>query len=96
MERAKKRGLIFIIIGVLIPVVLLFRVTGFSPQKGIVHNIYAVTIKIHDNTNIHRDSSGILRFVPHRVPYRFIVALGVFLVFLGIRDIEGSKYKNKE
>lgn len=98
MTKGKKIGLLFILLGIGIPALLLFRVTGYSPQKGIIHNIYGTSIKVYDNDNssLQKDDSKILRYIPHHVPYRFVVAIGVFLIFIGIREIDRSRYKNLE
>ncbi len=96
MTKGKKIGLLFILLGIGIPALLLFRITGYSPQKGIIHNIYKTSIKVYDNSGLQKDDSKILRYIPHHVPYRFVVALGVFLIFIGIREIDRSRYNNLE
>ena len=96
MIKGKRIGFIFIALGIGIPIFLLFCVTGYNSQSGIIQNIYQVHIKVYESDSTNKEATGIIRYIPHYVPYRYALALGVFLIFIGIRQIEISKYKNSE
>lgn len=80
MTNRKKRGIILIFIGVLLPIVLLYFASGYQDGAGFFKNLFGIKIQIS-------------LFSKYRfgIPYRFFVALGVILVFLGIKsfDIKG-------
>jgi hypothetical protein len=90
MSRGRKIGIIFIILGILIPLLSLLRVTGYDRSKGIIKNIYNVSVVIIEEKSTESPSK-MTKFIPKRFPYRFILALGVFLVFIGIRRLDLSK-----
>ncbi len=80
MTNRKKRGIILIFIGVLLPIALLYFASGYQDGGGFFKNLFGIKIQIN-------------LFNKYRfgIPYRFFVALGVILVFLGIKsfDIKG-------
>ncbi|MCX5802092.1 MAG: hypothetical protein NTU69_00925 [Proteobacteria bacterium] len=94
MSRGRKIGIMFIIIGTLIPLVSLLWVTGYDHKKGIISNIYNVSIVLREeksgNEGAVESSSKMTKFIPKRLPYRFILALGIFLVFIGILRLDLS------
>jgi hypothetical protein len=74
MTRNHKIGITFIVIGVCFPLALLAFVSGYREGAGFITNILALKIMV--------SISGKLKF---GIPYRFFLAFGVLLVFMGIR-----------
>jgi len=70
-----KKGLIFITIGILIPAFFLMFVSGYDPGAGFIKNLLNIKIVVH----IFKKTIGI--------PYRFILALGVIIIYVGINAI---------
>jgi hypothetical protein len=74
MKKNTKAGLIIIAVGVCIPLALLFFISGYKEGAGFIVNLLGVKIIV-----------GISEKLKIGIPYRFFLALGVFLVFIGIR-----------
>ncbi|HNQ63359.1 MAG TPA: hypothetical protein PLX88_05770 [Syntrophorhabdaceae bacterium] len=87
MINRKKRGIVLIFAGVLLPAALLYFITGYQEGAGFFKNLFGIKIQVS-------------LFSKYRfgIPYRFFVALGVILVFLGIKsfDIKGLTPDNSE
>jgi hypothetical protein len=107
MDKEKKRGLILIVIGICMPLLSLPFVTGYEQHKGIVRNLYETGIPLQKagrempeispepQAQEAKDGGSLIeRFTPRMLPLRYILALGVFLVFLGILRID--KARNRE
>jgi hypothetical protein len=107
MDPEKRIGIILIIIGLLIPLAALPFVTGFSKDKGFYGNLYDVGIDIWKDTN-HKTPSQPVKstnktnskiritwsmLIPTRIPFRFILAPTVFLIYIGIIRIDRSRRK---
>ncbi len=75
MDEKKKKALILISIGVLLPLVFLFFTSGYIAEAGFIKNLLNLKIMI----NLFGKTIGI--------PYRFIVAAGVIIVYAGITII---------
>jgi hypothetical protein len=104
MKREKKRGLIMIVIGICIPLLSLPFVTGFDAQKGIMRNVYETGIPLQKTTHGMPETSAktqtkeakdgrslVERFTPRMIPLRYLLALGVFLIFIGIVKIDRAR-----
>lgn len=76
MRQNIKKGLTIIAIGICIPLFLLFFVSGYDAGAGFFKNLMNLKIMI----NIFNKDIG--------VPYRFILAIGIVIVFIGIRAID--------
>lgn len=104
MKREKKRGLILIVIGICMPIVSLPFVAGFDPGKGIMKNVYETGIPLQKanegagetsvasvKAEAKKTESLAERLTPRMVPLRYILALGVFLVFIGIVKLDKAR-----
>ncbi len=104
MKREKKRGLVLIVIGICIPLLSLPFVTGFDAQKGFMRNVYETGIPLQrDNQGAHEATAAsnkegtketkslAERFTPRMFPLRYLIALGVFLIFIGIVKIDRAR-----
>jgi hypothetical protein len=74
MKRNHKIGITMIVIGVCFPLALLAFVSGYKEGAGFIANLFALKIMVNISEK--------LKF---GIPYRFFLAIGVFLVFMGIR-----------
>jgi len=74
MTNRKKKGIILIVAGVVIPLAVLFYTTGYQDGAGFFKNLIEIRVPVN---LFNKYKIG--------VPYRFFVALGVILVFLGIK-----------
>ena len=107
MDPEKRSGIIIIIIGLLIPLVALPFVTGFSKDKGFYGNFYDAGIDIWKGTNDKTPSQPVKStnetnskvsitwsmLIPNRIPFRFILAPTVILIYIGIIRIDRSRRK---
>lgn len=75
MKEKVKKGIIFITIGIIIPLIFLFFTSGYQEGAGFLKNLLGLKIYI----KVFGRNIG--------VPYRFIVALGVIIVYIGISMI---------
>ncbi|MCX8111116.1 MAG: hypothetical protein N3D15_07690 [Syntrophorhabdaceae bacterium] len=75
MDQKKKKAIILILIGVLLPIVFLFFTSGYMEGAGFIKNLLNIKIVI----NLFGKTIGI--------PYRFILAIGVIIVYAGITVI---------
>lgn len=104
MKREKKRGLVLIVAGICIPLLALPFVTGFDAQKGIMSNVYETGIPLQKTTHGMPETSAktqtkeakdgrslVERFTPRMFPLRYLLALGVFLIFIGIVKIDRAR-----
>ncbi|MCX5805437.1 MAG: hypothetical protein NT010_05115 [Proteobacteria bacterium] len=74
MKRNHKIGITLIVIGVCFPLALLPFVSGYKEGAGFIVNIFALKIMVN-----------ITEKLKFGIPYRFFLAFGVLLVFMGIR-----------
>lgn len=102
MNPNKKIGLILIIIGICIPLLTLPFLSGFSKDKSFKENLYNVGIQIRKEapanpvTNVQPTEKRKPTYsdvLPRRIQFRFILALAVLLLFIGIVKIEQSRQK---
>jgi len=74
MKRNSKIGTTLIAIGVCFPLALLIFASGYKEGAGFIANLFSLKIMV-----------GISEKLKIGIPYRFFLAFGVFLVFIGIR-----------
>ncbi len=94
MDRQKRIGMYLIIAGILVPLVFLPLVSGYSKDKGFVTNLISVGIVLRNSKTspvTERNTSLLASIIPQRIPYRFILALGILLIFAGYMKMEVSK-----
>ncbi len=104
MKREIKRGLVLIAVGIFIPLLALPFVTGFDAQKGIVKNVYETGIPLQKTTygmpeanaktqaKEAKDGRSLVeRLTPRMIPLRYLLAIGVFLIFIGIVKIDRAR-----
>jgi len=75
VQEKVKKGLIFIIIGIILPLIFLLFASGYQEGAGFIKNLLGLKIYV----KIFGKNIGI--------PYRFTVALGVIIVYIGIAII---------
>jgi hypothetical protein len=84
-------------VGILLPILLLLRTTGYDPAAGPIDKILKLKIVVKKGT--FRHSSGVQdRSIAARaqekditIPYRFPLALSILLVFFGILAVDQSR-----
>ena len=98
----RKKGIILIIIAVLIPLLALPFLSGFSKEKGFTGNLYDVGIQIRGEAKDSKtvDSKPTVKkkltyndVMPRRIQFRFILGLAIVLLFAGVVKIEQSRQK---
>lgn len=105
MDPERRRGILFIVIGFIIPLVALPFVNGFSREKGFYENFYNAGIEIKknskDNAPIQIPNKGeesktnkkitYSMLIPQRIPFRFFLVPTVILIYMGIIRIDRSR-----
>ena len=81
MDKRKKTGIILIIVGILLPLVLLFFTTGYQQSSGFFNTLFALKVPIN-----------LFNKYKFGIPYRLFVALGVVLIFSGIRCFDLARF----
>lgn len=77
MSRTKRKGIIFIVVGIVIPVISYLFSTGYQPHLGLFKNLFEIKVMV-----------GLSETSNLAIPWRFFIALGVILVFIGIRAMD--------
>jgi hypothetical protein len=109
MDPEKKRGLILIIIGLIIPLFALPFVSGFSRDKGFKDNFLQTGIALGKHTQDSTAGQPVVNpkdpnakpritysmLIPRRIPFRFILAPTVILIYIGIIRIDRSRRKKR-
>lgn len=73
MNRPQKRACILILVGTIVPLSLLPFLSGYKAGAGWFSNLMNLRIA----------------FGPaFAIPYRFVLAIAIFLIFLGIRQLD--------
>lgn len=100
MEKQKRAGLALILVGVAVPLLLLLFTSGYDPQKSFITNVLNIRIVLYEpGTRTARESgpnqqgAGQKRAVT--LPYRFPLAFCVFLIFLGVRQLDQSRHRGR-
>lgn len=103
MDKEKKLGITYILIGVLVPLLVLPFISGFSKDKSFYDNFYGAGIELSkDETEIISSSNkdkdtpkGITlefsRLKPKRIPYRFFFVITLIFLYLGIVRIDSAR-----
>jgi hypothetical protein len=99
MDREKKAGITLIVFGICFPLMLLPFVSGYEKDKGIIQNLFNVGIVLKKEkpaTVKEVLPSSLMKIFPGRLPYRFILAIGVFTIFAGIVKIDVARRKDND
>ncbi len=99
MNREKKIGVALIVFGICFPLMLLPFVSGYEKEKGTMQNLFNVGIVLKKEkpvTGKETFPSSLIRIIPGRLPYRFVIASGIFLIFTGIVKIDISRRKESD
>jgi hypothetical protein len=103
VHKQKGIGFTLIVIGVFTPLLLLLVATGYNRNANVIVNILTLSIVVWDpvGQEIRESDSIAAKATAGRVlddhqrriaiPYRFPLALCVFLIFLGIRQLDQSR-----
>jgi hypothetical protein len=98
-DREKKIGIAFIVFGICFPLLLLPFISGYEKDKGIIQNLFNVGIMLKKEkpvTSKETFPSSLMKIIPGRLPYRFVLAIGIFLIFTGIVKIDLSRRKDDD
>jgi hypothetical protein len=81
MLSPRRKLYILILIGILVPLFLLPFVSGYKAGAGWFSNLMNLEI-----------TCGL----PFGIPYRFVLALAILLVFVGMRQLELLRHRDDE
>lgn len=107
IDKELKRGITLILIGILIPLIALPFVSGFSKDKSFYDNFYSAGIEISKDKAETVSSSDKVeekpktksldfsRFIPRSIPFRFFLAIMVVFIYIGIIKIDSWRRKKK-
>ena len=106
IDKETKIGILFIILGVAIPLATLPFLSGYAKEKGIVENLYEAGIQIKQDSKgdtvsmptesrrkITRTTPDFTKLIPKRIPFRLFLVFTIILVYMGIVRIDASKRK---
>jgi hypothetical protein len=99
MDREKKIGIALIIFGICFPLIMLPFVSGYEKDKGIIQNLFDAGIVLKNErpvTGKETFPASLMKIVPGRLPYRFLLASGIFFIFMGILKIDIWKHKDDD
>lgn len=108
MDKERKVGTIFIVIGILVPLIVLPFVSGFSKDKGFYDNFFGAAIELSKDefetigaAEKDRDKPKgftieFSRLKPKRIPFRFFLAFTLIFLYVGIVKIDSARRKAKE
>jgi hypothetical protein len=111
MDREYKVGTVLIILGILIPLLSLPFMTGYEHGKGIIDNLFSLGIPVKTESPKTQGAAGPegkgkepgakLKITwdmvtPERFPFRFILAFGIFLMFVGFVRIDSERRKKQK
>jgi hypothetical protein len=103
MNKQKKIGIIFIIIGICVPLIALPFVSGWSDGKGLFDNFYNIGIQIREeqieasdsragNTaNIKNKKITYSDLIPSKIPFRYFLVVMIILLYIGVVKIDSSR-----
>ncbi len=99
MKNQKTAGLVLILVGMAVPLLLLLFTSGYDPQRSFIANILTVRIVLYDPGSRTAQGSNPQEYGAGRkgamtLPYRFPLAFCIFLIFLGIRQLDQSRRKS--
>ena len=110
MDPEKRLGIILIIIGLVIPLLVLPFVSGFSREKGFYYNFYEAGIAIgkadrNDGASQppppEKGMTPKTRItwsglIPKRIPFRLFLVPTVLLIYMGIIRIDRVRRRQQE
>jgi len=99
VNREKKIGIALIVFGICFPLMLLPFVSGYEKNKGIVQNLFNVGIMLKKEKVVtigETFTSSLVKAIPRRLPYRFVIASGILFIFMGILKIDLSRRKDDD
>jgi hypothetical protein len=99
MNREKKIGVVLIVLGIWFPLILFPFVSGYEKDKGIILNIFNAGIMLKKEKPVADKETfplSLMKIIPGRLPYRFVLASGIFFIFTGIVKIDLSRRKDEE
>ena len=73
MNRQRKKAYILILVGIIVPLILLPFLSGYKAGAGWFSNLMNLKIALGPS---------------FAIPYRFVLAVAVFLVFVAIRQLD--------
>ncbi len=88
-----------IISGICLPLIFLPFVSGYEKDKNMIQNIFKISIilkKEKQNTGETAVPSSFVKMIPGKLPFRFVLAAGIFLIFVGIVKIDTSRRKKSD
>jgi hypothetical protein len=99
MDREKKLGIGLMVFGICFALIFLPFISGYEKGKGTFQNFFNVGITLKKEKAASEGKtfpSALMRILPVRLPYRFILAIGIFLIFAGIVKIDISRRKDSD
>ncbi|OPY74947.1 MAG: hypothetical protein A4E63_00546 [Syntrophorhabdus sp. PtaU1.Bin050] len=109
MNRERKIGILYMFIGICIPLLALPFVSGYSKDKGIMHNFYnvGITVNIEGRSTPanqspptpgkqNRRTITYREFIPRLIPLRWFLAATAIFFYMGIIRIERSRHANTQ
>jgi hypothetical protein len=99
MNKEKKIGIVLIVFGICFPLMLLPFVSGYEKDRGMVQNLFNMGIMLNKEKVVtigETYPSSLMRIIPRRLPYRFVLASGILFIFMGILKIDLSRRKDDD
>ena len=110
MDPKKKIGIILILIGIIIPLIALPFVSGFSKEKGFYDNFYNAGIVLGKDSVDSTPGEPLIKgkkpiiqlkltwamLRPGKIPFRFILVPTVILIFMGIIRIDRARKRKPD
>jgi hypothetical protein len=99
VSRSRRIGYIFVSVGIVLPLLLLFWTSGYDQTANPIDRILKLKVvfksSVHAPNNDLQERQGVRsKTVQQRyitIPYRFPLALSVMMFFLGILAIDQSR-----
>jgi len=98
MNREKKIGIALIVFGICFPLMVLPFVSGYEKDKDMVQNLFNLSIILNKEkvVTMGETLSSLIKIIPGRLPYRFVLASGILFIFMGILKIYLSRRKDDD
>jgi hypothetical protein len=97
MNQRKKSGILWIVIGMCVPLLALPFLSGWSKERGFFENVYKIGIPIKKDVHgmagneplAHVDGgqgggSKLSILIPKRIPFRFFLVVTLIFFYIGI------------
>jgi len=88
-----------IIGGICLPLIFIPFLSDYEKDKNMIQNILKIGIvlkKEKQGTGAAAASSTFSKIIPDKLPFRFVLAAGIFLIFIGIVKIDISRGKRND